>query len=145
MQFIRNYIQKTYIENQRFNPEDVEALMEKLHRALFQMYVLQDLIDDPMVTDIKVTAPDSIRARVKGKAYMSNINFIDADDYRRFVNLLAIKNRIDLNVPEQTFTDDSDPNYILRLSITAAYVNSVPWPFVPVTVIHARYWMCRFT
>lgn len=135
MQFIRNYIQKTYIENQRFNPEDVEALMEKLHRALFQMYVLQDLIDDPMVTDIKVTAPDSIRARVKGKAYMSNINFIDADDYRRFVNLLAIKNRIDLNVPEQTFTDDSDPNYILRLSITAAYVNSVPWPYLHVRKI----------
>lgn len=138
MDFIRNYIRTDYINKKKFIQEDLEAMMKKLYRALFQMYVLQDLIDDPNVTDIKVTAPDSIRARVKGKAYMSNINFIDVDDYKRFVNLIAIRNHIDTSVPEQTFTDTSDENYILRFSITAAYVNSVEWPYLHIRKISRK-------
>ena len=132
MKFLENYIDSAYVRTRKLDKEDLPTLMKKLYKALFQFYVIQDLIDDPMVTDIKITAPDSIRARVKGKAYMSNIEFVDEKDYRRFLNGLAIKNRIRLNVPEQTFTDTSDPNYILRMSITSEYVNSVNWPYLHV-------------
>ena len=136
MDFLKAHVEEAYIKTGRLPVEDLPVMMQKLYRSLFQMYVLQDLIDDPKVTDIKVTAPDSIRARVKGKAYMSNINFIDKRDYLRFVDGIAKKNHISLNVPSQTFTDDSDPNYIMRLSITAEYVNSVKWPYLHIRKIN---------
>lgn len=138
MAYLESYVETTYVNPGILPKEDVDAMMSKLYRALFQFYVVQDLIDDPMVTDIKITAPDSIRARVKGKAYMSNINFIDTKDFCRFVNGIAIRNRIDQNVPEQTFTDQRDDNYALRLSITAEYVNSPGWPYLHIRKINRK-------
>lgn len=138
MSFLREYIISNYINTGKFEREDLEAMMKKLYRSLFQLYIIQDLIDDPQVTDVKITAPDSIRARVKGNAYITNINFIDEKDYLRFVNAIAIRNHISLNVPEQTFTDTSDENYIMRFSITSAYVNSVPWPYVHIRKISRK-------
>lgn len=135
MEFLEDYVNQTYVKTSRLDSEDVPAMMKKLYRALFQLYVIQDLIDDPQVTDIKITAPNAIRARIDGKAYISNIEFIDVNDYLRFVNSIAIRNGIRQTIPEQTFTDTRDENYILRFSITAAYVNSVPWPYLHIRKI----------
>lgn len=92
------------------------------------MYVVQDLIDDPKVTDIKITAPDSIRARIHGKAYLSNITFVDVNDYMRFMGSVILKNGIDTSLPTQVVTDEHDENYILRVSYTSAYINSSGLP-----------------
>lgn len=140
MEFLENYIRKTYINedtriNDKFCIEDLQPLLKKLYRSLFQMYIVQDLIDDPNVTDIKITAPDAIRARIKGKAYITNITFIDRQDYLRFINGIALRNNVLLTVPDQTFTDTSDENYILRFSISAEYVNSVDWPYLHIRKI----------
>ena len=130
---IEAYIEKEYTDTGILPDEDVHVLLEKLERALFQLYIVQDLIDDPEITDVKITSPDSIRVRIGGRAYLSNINFIDYNDYDRFIRSLAVKNNIDLNVPTQTFTDESDENYILRFSITAPYITSSNMP-----IIHIR-------
>ncbi len=138
LDFIEEYIQREHVRTGNLPIEDVPVMIKKLHRSLFQLYIVQDLIDDPNVTDIKITAPDAIRARVKGKAYMSNISFIDRKDYLRFVDMIALRNRIALNVPSQTFTDTRDENYVLRFSITAEYVNSVDWPYVHIRKISRK-------
>ncbi|MBO4847137.1 MAG: Flp pilus assembly complex ATPase component TadA [Lachnospiraceae bacterium] len=135
MMFLTSYIKKTYVEGNLLSDEDVPALLEKLDRSLFRLYVVQDLIDDPNVTDIKITSPTSIRARVKGKAYISNVTFIDEADYKRFINVICIRNRISQNVPQQTFTDNRDENYILRFSLLAEYVTSEPWPYLHIRKI----------
>jgi len=135
MKFLKQYVETYYVDKGKFYEEDVPILMKKLYRSLFKLYVIQDLIDDPKVTDIKITAPDAIRARVHGKAYMSNIHFIDRDDYLRFINMIAIRNHISQSVPSQTFTDINDERYIIRFSITAEYVNSVMWPYLHVRKI----------
>ena len=127
------YIEKDYTSTGLLPPEDLFALKEKIERALFQLYIVQDLIDDPDITDVKITAPDSIRVRVKGKAYISNINFIDKEDYLRFIQSIAVKNNVNLSVPTQTFTDENDENYILRFSITAPYITGSGLP-----IIHIR-------
>ncbi len=138
MSFLEQFVTDNYVKLGKLEQEDLPALMKKLYRSLFKFYVVQDLIDDPNVTDIKITAPDAIRARIKGKAYMSNISFIDRNDYIRFVNGIALRNRIKTDVPEQTFTDTSDENYILRFSITAEYVNSVNWPYLHIRKISRK-------
>lgn len=135
MNFLKAFITERYIDTKKMPIEDLGTMLDKLYRSLFQFYIIQDLIDDPNVSDIKITAHDSIRARVKGKAYITNITFIDPADYIRFVNGIAIKNKISQNIPSQTFTDTSDPNYILRFSITAEYVNSVAWPYLHIRKI----------
>lgn len=135
MDYLAGYIQENYVRTKKLPVEDVNTMLEKLHRSLFQFYIIQDLIDDPNVTDIKITAHDSIRARVKGKAYITNLTFIDEKDYIRFVEGIAIKNSIYQNYPSQTFTDTSDPSFILRFSLTAEYVNSVPWPYLHIRKI----------
>ena len=128
MEYLQVHVQQNYVNKNILPAEDVPALMKKLYRSLFKLYIIQDLIDDPKVTDIKITAPDSIRTRINGKAYITNISFIDLQDYLRFVNGLCIKNNILQDVPEQTFTDTHDENYILRFTLSAQYISSRPWP-----------------
>lgn len=130
---IEAYIQRTFIMPQKLPNEDLPALMKKLDRALFQLYIVQDLIDEPEITDIKITDPYSIRVRIKGNAFLSNVTFIDADDYIRFINGIAIVNSVDLKIPTQTFTYEQDENYILRFSITAPYITCSGYP-----IIHIR-------
>lgn len=128
MSNVNDYIQTNYVNKHILPKEDVAIMLKKVEKALFKLYVIQDLIDDPDVTDIKITSPDSIRARVKGKAYLSNITFIDMDDYMRFMDSIIIKNGIDTGLPTQVVTDDHDENYILRISYISAYVNSSKIP-----------------
>ena len=130
---IEAYISRNYVIPQILPEEDVPPLMAKLERALFQLYIVQDLIEDKEITDIKITSPDSIRVRVGGRAYISNVHFIDSEDYNRFITAIAVKNNVDLRNPSQTFTDEHDKDYILRFSITAPYVSGTGQP-----IIHIR-------
>lgn len=130
LDYTKDYVKAEYIATGKMHEEDLPAMMDKLNTAMYKMYILQDFIDDPEVTDIKVTAPNSIRVRVHGNAYSSNVNFMDVQDYLRFVRAICIRNHVNQYIPEQTFTDPYDENYILRFSITQAYVNSVPWPYL---------------
>lgn len=130
---VRAYIDRTFIQNSTLPREDVPVLMKKIDRALFQLYIVQDLIDDPEITDVIITNPDCIRVRIGGRAYLSDITFIDKDDYIRFVNSIVAKNGIDVTVPSQTFTDERDENYILRFSFTSPYITPSGYP-----IIHIR-------
>ena len=133
MRIADGYIRREYVQAGRLAVEDLETMMDKVHCALFEMYVLQPLIDDENITDIKITSPFSIRVRVKGKAYASNVNFIDYSDYARFINALTIKNNILLNDPVRVFTDQRDPNFIMRFSFISPYISNSEIP-----VMHIR-------
>lgn len=138
MAYIEEIIESEYVRTGRMKLEDTPILLKKLNKALFQLYIVQDLIDDENVTDINITGPDSIRARVRGKTYLSNISFVDESDYRRFVEALAIRNNISLNIPAQTFSDNNDENYVLRFSISAEYANAVPYPYVHIRKVSRK-------
>ena len=47
------YIDKTFVKTDQLPKEDVHFLRAKLDNALFRLYIVQDLIDDEMITDIK--------------------------------------------------------------------------------------------
>lgn len=130
------YIDKNFIQTGRLPVEDTAMLKKCLDNALFDLYIIQDLISlNPDVTDIKITAPDAIRFRLFGKAYLSDLTFIDDNDYERFIESLAIRNRIDLSIPSQTFTDERDPDYILRFTLTAAFITGSGYPIVHIRKI----------
>lgn len=134
MNLVEDYINENLIKRMepgnKLPEEDKPALLAKIRRSIFQLYIAQDLIDDPQVTDVKICGPFDIRARIDGKAYITNVTFIDLVDYLRFIQGIALKHRISLNKPSQTFTDKSDENYILRMSLTADYITSENWPYL---------------
>ena len=136
MGLIEEYIERIFVKNSGRMPiEDVPAMLDKIYQALFRLYIVQDLIDDPDITDINITEPDSVRIRIKGKTYMSNVSFIDDKDYLRFVEGIYIRNNLDKSAPLQTFADKQDEDYILRFSITAAYVCMSDFPAIHIRKI----------
>lgn len=104
--------------------ENETAVMTKLREALFDFYIIKPLINDPLITDIKLCGPDDITVRIGGKTYASNVSFMDEDDYSRFIVMVAIRNNRQLNVAQQEFHDHSHPLYRLRITITANYISS---------------------
>lgn len=100
-------------------PTDCEVMIKRLRNALFSNYVLQPLVDHPDVSDIKVTAPNDIRARIAGKAYVSNASFLNARDMENFIYSIGLRNKRDIfDRPFTRFVDKFDKNYRLRFSIT---------------------------
>lgn len=110
---------------------DFQVMMNRLNVAVFGYDVLQPLIDNPETSDIKICGPNDIRVRVKGKAYQSNACFFDEEDLNRFVDGIAIRNRVNINAyPMITFTDTHDENYILRFCISNPTVCCVDHPYL---------------
>ena len=130
---IDQYLYKTFVTKKRLPEEDTVVMKQKLYEALFGYYVIEELLSIDEVTDVKITGPNEIIARKFGKACETNLSFIDLNDYLRFVEGLALKNGIDLSLPTQTFTDSRNPDYVLRFTITAAYVSSSGIP-----ILHIR-------
>ncbi len=118
--------------------EDMPEMLKKLNRNLFHLGPIQDLIDDPIITDIQITGPYAIRVRVKGLTYLSDTTFVDLSDYFRFIDMIANRCNISMNIPEQTFTYAADDDYILRMTLTSSYVTSERWPYLHIRKISRK-------
>lgn len=138
LKFLRQNLVDNYVTPGDFPEEDIDEMLKVLNQALFRLYIVQDLIDDPDITDIKITDWQSIRVRVKGKAYSTDLSFLDENDYVRFINVLAMRNGIKLNVPSQTFTDKRDKRYVLRFTMYASYVTGNNEPTVHIRKVSRK-------
>lgn len=138
MSGLEDYVRRNYCDTNELPLEDLPEMMKKLDRNLFALGVIQDLIDDPIITDIKITGFDEIRVRVKGLAYISNTTFVDMPDYLRFVDMILNRCHKPNYLPEQTFTYKADDNYALRITITANYITSMGWPYVHIRKISRK-------
>lgn len=116
----------------------VEAVIEQLKRFLWGYYILEDLIEDETISDIKVIGFDNIRIKRLGIRMSSDVKFLNQDKYKQFVNAVAVKNQkslSDINAI-QTFTDkETSKNFILRFNITTEYINSSETPYLHIRKI----------
>lgn len=96
---------------------DLKLVLKKVYSAVYQNYILDDLIEADDISDIKVIDPKHIRVKVNGKRMTSNVTFINADDYFNYINSLAIRYGLDLsNEAYHVFTDKTtSPKFILRM------------------------------
>ncbi len=122
MEAVEKYLQHNY----ELSENDATIVMKKVYSAVFGNYVLDDLLNDSSISDIKVMAFNKIRVKVGGKRMTSNLNFIDEEDYSRFIMSLALRNGLDLQANAICpFTDTTtNPNCIMRFNITTPYINS---------------------
>lgn len=136
-EFLKNvddYLKRYYPE---LTDKDMIFIMNNIYAAVFGNDILDALINDEYISDIKVIAPDKIRVKVNGQRMTSNLHFADYEDYIRFIEGLAIRNNLDLNSQAiHYFTDKyTNDKFILRFNITTKYINSVPYPYLHIRKI----------
>ena len=73
---INNAVQRTSILNRVFEPPSfsTDVLLKRIDKALFKFYVLQELIDDALITDIKITQPDINRPALQIAGYFEHFD-----------------------------------------------------------------------
>ena len=113
--------------------EEVDIMLKRIDSAIYGNYILDPLLNDESISDIKVIAPDKIRVKRYGRRLTSNLHFRGIDDYYRFLNGIVIRNNTDLSPfnAVQNFTDKfSNDKCIMRIDICTTFVNSVGWPYL---------------
>lgn len=126
---VLNQMVVKYLADKQLKEEQIEETVKMFDAYVFGYHILEPLVNDDMISDIKIIRYDIVRIKKNGKRMTSNIRFKDNGELNRFVEYVAIRNKInisDINAV-QTFTDKhSNPKFILRFNICTPYVNSVP-------------------
>lgn len=122
-----------FLKQKKLDDEQIEEIKERFGKYIWGYHILEDLINDPEISDIKVIGAENIRIKRLGKRMTSNVKFSSNEELKRFISVVAIKNKTnisDINAI-QKFTDkDSNENFILRFNIATEYVNSVNNPYL---------------
>lgn len=118
-----------------FSDDLIEEIVNTYSNMLWSYGVLNPLIDDPDISDIRVVAWNKVRVKRKGHRENAKIRFTSEKFYQRYVDQIAIKNHI--NISEQnaisSFVDkDSHDGFILRFNITMPFINSVKTPYLTI-------------
>lgn len=113
----------------------IPCVLEKLKNYMWGYYVLEDLLNDDDISDIKVLAPDNVQVKRLGKREDGNVSFKDVEDYKRFVHVVATKNQVnisDINAIPTFLDDKNNEKNFLRIDISTEFVNTVPWSYLQI-------------
>lgn len=129
---VRNYI-KTF----KLQKELQEQILNRYKAFLWNYDILDPLIAAEDVTDIHCNAFDSIRVKRiidhRAVRMTADIRFESKKHFRRFVEHLAIRNKINLSEQNalQNFVDKkSNPDFRLRCNITTDFLTCDEEPFL---------------
>lgn len=118
--------------------DQAEIVIKKIEKYIWGYHVLEELINDKDISDIKIIDKDRVRIKKFGKRYTSSVKFKSNKDVDRFINIIAIKNHIntsDINA-QQIFTDKTtNKDFILRIDISTKFVNSVDHAYLHIRKI----------
>lgn len=106
---------------------DQRKNLEAFERYIWGYYILDDLIADATISDIKCYAYDRIRIKRFGDRQKADVQFRSPEDYKRFINMVAVKNQVNLSAANavQLFTDHTgNADYRLRIDIATDFVTT---------------------
>ena len=133
MENIKVYIENTY---PGLNESDKISLLNRIENALCGMYILEDILNDEKISDVRILNYNDIRIKIFGKNYMADVSFLDNVDYKTFINGMAIRNHVSLDKGVATFTDkNSNKTENMRFTITTEAVNTPGVPYVHIRKI----------
>lgn len=118
---------KKYIKTIERSPEKREKILKSFASFVWSYDILDELIEDDEVSDIKIYTWDHIRVKRLGKRSTSTLKFRNQSHYSKFVEHVALKNKVSISDQNaaQNFTDkESSPDAILRFNITTGFINS---------------------
>lgn len=124
------------------NHEDRERLvshcLDRFSKYMWGYYVIEPLLMDKDVSDIKILAYDNVTYKKNGKRYISDIKFANTSDYKRFVSMVCTRNKKNFSVAnaQVKFSDSlSNPLFRLRFNLSSENVNSSGVPSVHIRTI----------
>lgn len=129
---------KRFFTGKGLNDKEAEELTDRFIKSIEGYQILEELINDESISDIKVLSFNNIRVKRNGKRESTNIKFKDNDEYKKFIKVVAATNEINLSRINamQTFLDkDSNDKFRLRFNISTEYINSNDLPLLQIRKI----------
>ena len=129
LQEARDHIARYYHRDE----EQDDKLLLMFEQYVFGYSRLSELIDDPLVSDIRVISFDNIRIKKLGKRQSARVRFTTPKEYRQFIDYIATRNQINISNLNaiQRFTDnESHPDFILRFTVSMPLVNTGSEPYL---------------
>lgn len=124
------------------NHEDRERIvshcLDRFSKYMWGYYVIEPLLMDKDVSDIKILAYDNVTYKKNGKRYISDIKFANTSDFKRFVSMICTRNKKNFSVAnaQVKFSDSlSNPLFRLRFNLSSENVNSSGVPSVHIRTI----------
>ena len=127
---------KAYIAKIVSDTSVQEAVFKGFSSFVWSYDILDELIADSDVSDIKVYGYNHIRVKRLGKREGSPLSFRSEKHYTKFVEHVALKNKVsisDQNAAQNFVDKESCPEAILRFNITTGFINSSGRP-----ILHIR-------
>ena len=135
---------KTYIEAhyRHMDSGGTEELLTAFEQYIFGYSRLSPLIDDPLISDIRVIGFDNIRIKKEGRRQDAGISFSSEKEYRQFIDYVATKNQVNISNLNaiQRFTDTgSHPDFILRFTLSMPLVNTYSEPYLCIRKVPKKF------
>ncbi|MDD3138850.1 MAG: ATPase, T2SS/T4P/T4SS family [Lachnospiraceae bacterium] len=134
---IREELSEYQDENKRLlTEEEKDMVLNLVRKELWGYGPIDDLIHDKGISDIKLYG-DNIRIKRIGKRGSSDILFENEREYQKFVTKILERNKVNLGTANaiQTFTDRSQPDFILRITIISGLLVDSGMPLVAIRKI----------
>ena len=131
---VNQYIDRMY----HISEEKKHRFDKYIEKYIFGFHVLTEIMEAKDITDIKVLAWNNVRIKQFGRRKATGICFWSKEDFRGFVEMIAVKNGINIGSLNaiQTFTDkNSSERFIYRFNISTGAVNSTGEPYLHVRKI----------
>lgn len=122
-ELVYDYIRSNVTQDER----DVEDTFKTFASFLWSYDIIDELIDDDEISDIKIYDWDHIRVQRLGHRETAKLKFRNPDHFKKFVEHTAIKNKASISAQNalQNFTDKySSDKAIMRFNITTPVINS---------------------
>ena len=105
--------------------KETEEILDGFSRFMWSYYILDPLIADTNITDIRIISYDKIFIhKSDGTRQLTDVRFADEEDYRRFIERTAMKMKVSIsdNNAMQAVTDKTQEGWILRVQISTKFV-----------------------
>lgn len=108
-----------------------------IQKELWGYGLIDGLIHDKSISDIKLYGATNIRVKRNGSREQCNLAFKDGQQFKVFVTKLLERNKINLGTANaiQTFTDSSQIDFILRITIISGLLVEGGVPIVAIRKI----------
>lgn len=106
-------------EGNNLSEEEMDYVLELVKREIWGYGLIDELIRNDGISDIKLYRAGNIRIKSNGSRGGSDAAFADERDYRAFIIKNLEKNKVNLGTANaiQTYTDDTQEGFILRITI----------------------------
>lgn len=116
----------------------IDKEIERFEKYMWGYYVIEPLLTDPDISDIKILSYNNISYKKKGSRYVADIQFANAADFKRFVSMICTRNKKNFSVAnaQVKFSDSlSNPLFRLRFNLSSENINSSGIPSVHIRTI----------